>query len=52
MRYEKYQFRADEDLKIFEFISVGKKGSIRKRVYFQLFDRPDIYNLALGDVNP
>ncbi len=52
MRYEKYQFRADEDLKIFEFWSVGRKGSIRKRVHFQSSGRVDVYNLAFGDVNP
>ncbi len=52
MRYEKYQFRTDEDLKIFEFLSVGKKGAIRKRVYFKTFENTDVYNLAFGDVNP
>jgi hypothetical protein len=51
MRYEKYQFRADEDLKIFEFLSVGKKGSIKKRVYFQSFENTNVHNLAFGDVN-
>jgi hypothetical protein len=51
MRYEKYQFRTDEDLKIFEFLSVGKKGSIKKRVYFQLFENTNVHNLAFGDVN-
>ena len=39
-------------LKVFEFISIGPKGAIKKRVqYKKISDNEDIYNLAFGDVN-
>jgi hypothetical protein len=51
MRYEKYDVEASEDLITFDFISIGPKGLIEKRIQFQKIDDSDIYNLAFGDVN-
>jgi hypothetical protein len=50
MRYEKYDVEASEDLIIFDFISIGPKGLIEKRIQFQKVNDSDIYNLAFGDV--
>jgi hypothetical protein len=51
MKYEYYTpvFTAD-DLSIFEFVSVGKKGIIRKRVVFAKTEVKGIYNLAFGNI--
>jgi hypothetical protein len=51
MRYEKYALKADSSWAIFEFWSIGQKGSIRKRIHFQSTKREYFYNLAFGDVN-
>ena len=36
---------------VFEFVSEGPKGLIRKRVHYQQTKQEDTFNLALGDVN-
>ena len=36
---------------VFELISEGPKGLIRKRVQYRLVQNENIYNLAFGDVN-
>ena len=51
MRYETYELNITDSLKVFEFISVGPKGSITKRVQFTKISDDDFYNLAFGDVN-
>jgi hypothetical protein len=52
----KYQYYAAvyvaDDLSIFEFISSGKHGQIRKRILFQPTDIQGVYNLAFGDLSP
>lgn len=49
-----YEFYSDltiaRDLRVFEFVSEGKYGSIRKRVAFIPTELPDVYNLAFGDI--
>ena len=52
MKIEKYHLRSDETLSVFEFISVGPKGAIRKIIHFQLTYTPGLYNLAFGDKDP
>jgi hypothetical protein len=51
----KYEIYADmfiaEDFRVFEFVSVGKYGSIPKRIAFVRTELPNVYNLAFGDVN-
>jgi len=49
MRIEKYHLKSDETLTVFEFISVGSRGAIRKIIHFQSTYTPGLYNLAFGD---
>ena len=52
MKYETYQdIIAADNYHGFEFVSVGKKGSILKRIEFDPTEIPEVYNLSLGDVN-
>ena len=51
MRNERYDLEIDETSMVFEFISEGLKGVIRKRVQYRLVQNENIYNLAFGDVN-
>jgi hypothetical protein len=49
MKLDKYHLKADETFSVFEFISVGTKGAIRKIIHFQPTLTPGLYNLAFGD---
>ncbi|WP_207515337.1 DUF6934 family protein [Longitalea luteola] len=52
MKYEVYtDIRKDAELRIFEFVSIGKFGAIRKRISFMPTSLPYVYNLAFGDIN-
>jgi hypothetical protein len=52
MQYEVYTNRkSTDDFGITDFISVGKKGSIYKRVVFSATELEHIYNLAFGDID-
>ena len=51
MRKERYEVEISKEFMIFEFTSVGPKGSIRKRILFDETETKGIFNLALGDVN-
>ena len=51
MRKERYELEMSKEFMIFEFTSVGPKGSIRKRILFDETETKGIFNLALGDVN-
>jgi len=52
MKYETYTDLLEEpDLRVFEFVSIGKYGPILKRIAFIQTDMPFVYNLAFGDVN-
>lgn len=50
-----YEFYSDlviaSDLRVFDFVSVGKYGSIQKRVAFIPTELPGVYNMAFGDTN-
>ena len=49
MKLEKYALKADSNLTVFEFISEGSNGPIRKLIHFQETNEPGLFNLAFGD---
>lgn len=51
MELPRYQISTNEDQTIFKFISDGPKGKITKIAIYQPMNEPDLYNLALGDLN-
>lgn len=51
MGYDTYQLEISDSIMVFEFVSKGPKGFIRKRVHYQETNEEGTYNLALGDVN-
>ena len=51
MKVDKYSIKAEGNFTVFEFISEGSKGAIRKIVQFQETNEPKLYNLAFGDKN-
>ena len=52
MKIEKYALKAESNLTVFEFVSEGPRGFIRKLIQFQETNEPNLYNLAFGDKNP
>ncbi|HZE84579.1 MAG TPA: hypothetical protein VE035_09730 [Puia sp.] len=52
MKYEVYsEIKITDDFGIFDFMSVGKKGYIPKRIEFTITEIQDIANLAFGDID-
>ena len=51
MHIDKYALKAECSLTVFEFISEGPKGTIRKLVQFQETNEVGLFNLAFGDAN-
>jgi len=52
MKYEMYSdYNFTEDYSVFNFISIGKNGSIPKRITFTTTELKNVYNLAFGDVD-
>lgn len=52
MNYEIYSdLKVNNNFSVFEFVSIGKKGSIIKRIAFTPTEVNNIYNLAFGDIN-
>jgi hypothetical protein len=49
VKVERYALKSDDAFTIFEFVSEGPKGIIRKLVQFQQTNEPGLYNLAFGD---
>ena len=49
MKYDKYQLESDNKLLVFEFISVGPKGRIKKIIQYSETNLKDYYNLGFGD---
>jgi hypothetical protein len=49
MKYTKYKYKADEDLHYYEFVSVGKKGMVKKVVEYSKMNIENFYNLGFGD---
>jgi hypothetical protein len=51
MKYEIYSdLSATDDLSVFDFISIGHHGRIRKRIAFTPTKLHGVYNLAFGDI--
>ncbi len=51
MDLPKYQLSAENSLTIFEFVSIGEKGQIKKLIKFSETHLKDFYNLGFGDKN-
>jgi hypothetical protein len=51
MELERYQIKTSKNQKVYEFISIGIKGIITKRITYSKMTTPNLYNLALGDVD-
>lgn len=52
MKYEVYKdIKATDDYSIFDFVSIGRKGNILKRIEFTPTEMPGFFNLAFGDIN-
>lgn len=49
MKIERYPLKAESSFTVFEFISEGPKGLIRKLIQFQLTNKPNLYNLAFSE---
>ena len=51
MNYEVYSgIKANDDLSVFKFISIGPKGEIQKGVAFLPSENPTVFYLALADL--
>ena len=51
MELPKYQISTNEDQTVFKFVSDGPNDKIIKIVLYQPMNEPDLYNLALGDLD-
>lgn len=51
MDLPKYQLSAENSLTVFEFVSIGEKGHIKKLIKFSETHLKDFYNLGFGDKN-
>ena len=49
MNKPKYLYKSEESFKVYEFVSEGPKGSIKKMVQFTETSIQNVYNLAFGD---
>ncbi|PIY09001.1 MAG: hypothetical protein COZ18_09330 [Flexibacter sp. CG_4_10_14_3_um_filter_32_15] len=49
MNKPKYLYKADVEFAIYEFISEGKNGRIKKRIEYTETTTPNVYNLGFGD---
>jgi hypothetical protein len=49
MKHPKYQYRSEELLLFYEFISEGPKGLIKKVVEYTQTSTENVYNLGFGD---
>ena|SRR5665213_3447409 len=52
MNIYRYPLSAGKNLASYEFVSVGRKGYIKKLIYFTPTNYENLYNLAFGDENP
>jgi hypothetical protein len=52
MKYETYSdIEVTDDFNVFDFVSIGKKGNLLKRVALTKTDLNEVYNLVFGDVD-
>jgi len=49
MKLERYELKAENTLTVFEFVSEGPKGKIRKLVQYSETNLKDFFNLGFGD---
>jgi hypothetical protein len=49
MKLERYELKAEKSLMVFEFVSVGPKGQIKKLIQYSETNLKDFYNLGFGD---
>lgn len=49
MNNPKYLYKSEDYFKIYEFVSEGKKGSVKKMVQFTETGTENVFNLAFGD---
>ncbi len=49
MNYSEYEYKADEDLHFYEFVSVGENGEVKKVVEYSRMNIENFYNLGFGD---
>jgi hypothetical protein len=47
----RYELKSSERQTIYEFVSVGRKGQIRKVIQYSNTNLKDFYNLGFGDIN-
>jgi len=53
MNLERYPYSVSNDFQDYSFYSDGPKGKIKKTVlYIKIREKPIIYNIAFGDVDP
>jgi len=48
---ERYNVGFNADYSMFEFMSEGPKGKIKKIIHYTQTSNPDVYNLGFGDKN-
>lgn len=52
MKHEVYtQIKTTDDFSLFDFVSIGKKGQVSKRIEFSVTEIPNFVNLAFGDID-
>lgn len=51
MKYPRYQYSTEDQLFLFEFESVGIKGTVKKLVQYSEMSISGFYNLGFGDFN-
>jgi hypothetical protein len=51
MNKPKYLYKTEDRLMVFEFISEGPKGLIKKMVSYTFTGTENVYNLGFGDYN-
>lgn len=51
MNKPKYLYKSEDCLRVYEFISEGPKGLIKKMVQYTYTGTENVYNLAFGDYN-
>lgn len=50
MDFPSYELSANADLTVFEFTSIGKKGTIQKAIKYSQTSNRQVYNLGFGDI--
>lgn len=51
MKYPRYQYSTEKELHVFEFESIGLKGSVKKIAQYTEMSIEGYYNLGFGDLN-